>query len=399
MSPPRLSLSGLAALLAALPLAFLAGCGGEEEAQAQSAGPGGGRGPGGPGGPNGGPPVPVAVEKVRSGSAASYYTATAALEAESRAQILARTTGVVREVLREEGDVVQQGEILLRLEDDEARWRVKQAEANLASARSDYERGKAMRESELVSTEEFEALENELRVREAELELAQLALSYTRVTSPFSGQVVRRLVDLGANVTPGTPLFDVMDVDPLLARVHIPARRMGFVEVGQEMEIRLDSIDATLAGQVSLISPIVDPSTGTVKVTAEIPDHPEATRPGDFAEVRIVTARHENATLVPSRSVFEDQGKQVLYVAVGGKAERRVVETGFVDGDDTEIVSGVEPGDLVVVKGQRQLRDGAAVDVLEGPPDVLAALEAEKAARAEQEGAEAAGKDSAQDAS
>lgn len=354
----------------ALALASLAGCG-EQESRA-AGGPGGAPGER----KNGGrPDVPVAIELATTGPASSYYTATATLEAENHAQILARTTGVVREILREEGDLIAAGDVLLRLEDDEALWRVKQAEANQKTARAEYERRQKMEESGLLSAGEFETTVNNLRVREAELELAKLQLSYTRVQSPIDGRVVRRFVDLGAAVTPSMPLFEVMDVEPLLARVHIPAKRMGFVQSGQEMEIEIDGVEDPLTGTVSLVSPIVDPTTGTVKVTAEIHRYPAGTRAGDFAEVRIVTARHDRATLVPSRSVFEEQGNDILFVVEDGKAVRRVVKTGFVDGDFTEVLDGVTEGELVVVKGQRQLRDGAGVEVLEGPPEILAELQ------------------------
>jgi membrane fusion protein (multidrug efflux system) len=208
------------------------------------------------------------------------------------------------------------------------------------------------------------------------------------VTAPFAGRVVRRHVDLGASVNPGTPLFDVMDVTPLLAKIHIPAKRMGFVEAGQAIEVALDGAEKPLLGVVSLISPIVDETTGTVKVTAEIRDYPAGTRPGDFAEARIVTARHEDAVLVPSRAVFEEQGQDILYAVEDGKAVRRVLETGFVDGDFTEVVSGADSGDLIVVKGQRQLRPDGDVEILEGPPDVVAAAAAAQPASAEPEEAE-----------
>lgn len=374
----------------ALALAGLAGCGGQEGEAAS--GPRGGRGPNGRGPGGGRPDVPVAIEPAMTGPASSYYTATATLEAENHAQILARTTGVVREIVREEGDAIAAGDILLRLEDDEARWRIKQAEANQKTAWAEHERRRQMEKSGLLSAGEFETTVNNLRVREAELELAKLELSYTRVQSPIEGRVVRRSVDLGANVTPGTPLFEVMDVTPLLARVHIPAKRMGFVAVGQAMEMRLDSSDEILHGTVNLVSPIVDPATGTVKVTAEVHRYPTGTRAGDFAEVRIVTARRERATLVPSRAVFEEQGDDILFVVEEGKAVRRVVETGFVDGDFTEVLDGVAEGELVVVKGQRQLRDGAGVKVLEGPPEILAELEKaqpDSAAATETESADA----------
>jgi membrane fusion protein (multidrug efflux system) len=333
----------------------------------------------------------VAVAEVEIGDASSYYTSTATLEAEHHAQLLARTTGVVREIAREEGDRVKAGDLLLRLEDDEARQRLEQADANLAMAQAEHARRTRMRDGGLLSDEEFETTENTLRIREAERELAKLQFDFTRVRSPLDGRVVRRLVDLGQNVTPGTPLFEVMDVEPLLARVHIPAKRMGFVEVGQDITISLETTDETLHGRVSLVSPIVDPTTGTVKVTAEIDDYPETTRPGDFAQVSIVTERHEATRLVPSVAVFEEQGRDVLYVVEDGKAARRIVETGFVDGDLTEIVDGLSPEALVVVRGQRQLRDGAEVEVLEGPPHVMAALAvAEPESSAEASSAEAA---------
>lgn len=328
----------------------------------------------GPGGRNE-KPVPVAVERVGEGSIASYYTATASIEAESRTEIVARTTGVVRRLLHEEGDRVAAGAELLRLEDDEARLRAQQAEANAAMARAEYERKASMRDAGLLSAEEFETVENTRSVREAELGLAKLELEYTRVSTPFAGRVVRRLVDLGAHVSPGTPLFEVVDDDPLLARIHVPSRRMGFVKPGQEIDLHLDSADLDVKGVVTLVSPIVDPATGTVKVTAEIRRRPEAIRPGDFAQVKVVTERHDNALLVPSRAIVEDEGQQVVYVAVDGKAVRRPVETGFVEGDRTEVTSGLAAGDLICTKGQRDLRDGAALALLEGPPDVLAAAQ------------------------
>ncbi|MGQ0720258.1 MAG: efflux RND transporter periplasmic adaptor subunit [Candidatus Eiseniibacteriota bacterium] len=350
------------------------GCGrSEDQAPAGHGAPGAAAaGESGPPGEGDRPAVPVAVERAKVGQAASYYSATATLEAASHAEILSRTTGVVREIQREEGDLVREGDTLLLLEDDEARLRVQQAEANHRLAKADFDRRSAMLEGGLLSAGEFETTQGTLEVREAELGLARVALAHTRIVAPFTGRVVRRHAELGANVSAGAPLFEMMDVTPLLARIHIPAKRMGYVVVGQPIEIRVDSIDDTLDGVVSLVSPIVDAATGTVKVTAEIARYPEDTRPGDFAEVRIVTARHDNAVLVPSTSLFEEQGESVLFVVQDGKAARRVVEQGFIDGDFTEIAQGVSEGDLVVTKGQRQIQDGAAVSILEGPPDVIA---------------------------
>ncbi|MFN8179759.1 MAG: efflux RND transporter periplasmic adaptor subunit [bacterium] len=371
--PRPVILRPLGLLLLSLPVLALGGCGKGSPAGAAAADP--------PGGPKSeGKPAPVAVEPVHLGDASNYYTATASLEPENVATILARTTGVVREILHEEGDHVAKGELLLRLEDDEAQLRVKQAEANAAAAHAEHERKSSMRDAGLLSAGEFETIENTMRVRDVELGLAKLALDYTHVAAPFAGRVTRRLVNPGANVSPGVQLFELMDDEPMLARVHVPARRMGSVAPGQRIAIRLDSANLDLEGVVTLVSPIVDETTGTVKVTAEVRNHPPGIRPGDFAEVKIVTERHSDAKLVPSRAIVEDEGDSIVYVIANGKATRRVVKPGFVEGDTTEILSGLAKDELICVKGQRDLRDGQAVEVLEGPGAPATAQTATKAA-------------------
>lgn len=366
MIPKLRAVSRLA--LGATALCFLlAGCqGGETPAQgAPREGPPGARGEA--------KPVAIAVQRVATQDISSYYTATATIEAQNRAEVRARTTGVVRKLLKEEGDRVKAGDLLLLLEDDEAALRLQQAEANELTARSEYERKISMRDAGLLSAGEFEAIEGTKRVREAELELAKLELQYTKVPAPFPGRVVRRLVDLGANVSPGTVLFEVMDDDPLLARVHVPARRMGLVRTGQRIDVHLDTGNLDLEGVITLVSPIVDAATGTVKITAEIRNPPAGIRPGDFAQVKIVTERRKDAVVVPSNAIVEDQGAKIAYVVSDGKALRRAVETGFVEGDLTEILSGVAVGELLCIKGQRDLRDSTNVQILEGPPDVVVA--------------------------
>jgi membrane fusion protein (multidrug efflux system) len=113
------------------------------------------------------------------------------------------------------------------------------------------------------------------------------------------------------------------------------------------------------------VSPVIDPTSGTIKITVEIPEYPTDTRPGDFAEVSIVTEKRAGTTLVPKIAVFTDRGDQIVYVAADSTAERRVVELGFEDDENAEITSGVSEGEDIVVKGQRSLKHGAPIKILE----------------------------------
>jgi RND family efflux transporter MFP subunit len=298
------------------------------------------------------------------GVASASYATTATLDPSSNADMNARATGVVRELLHEEGDDVEAGQTLLRLEDDDQRLRVRKAEQDLSSAKREFDRLSQMKGAGLVSPTDIETAESAYLQAQTELELAKLALSYTRIAAPFSGRVVWREVDLGAQVRDGDLLFRMMAINPLLVRVHIPANRMGTVAVGQPVSLGVDSVDQVLTGQIELVSPIVDPGTGTVKVTVVLDDYPDGVRPGDFAEVEIVTEQRNNALLLPSTAVIEERGQHILYLADGDKASRRDVEIGFVVGDQTEILTGIDAGARVIVKGQRNLSDGAPIEEL-----------------------------------
>jgi len=338
----------------------------QDQSQKKAAGagehrPGGGR-------PGGGQAIPVAVQPAFQGSISSYYKATATLEAQRQAEVLARATGVVKALKAEEGDYIEAGGALLVIDNDEYRLRVLQAEARTANLRSRFDRLKAMKAEELSTEEEFEAARSDLASAEADEGLARLNLSYTTVRAPFSGRVTTRLADVGQNLSMGTPLFVMADFMPLLARVHVPSREFNKLRQEQMVDLILDSSQARLQGRITLISPIIDPTSGTIKITVEVKDYPVGTRPGDFAEVQIVTERRDDVVLVPRSAVITDKGETVVYVAAkegeNDQAERRIVAVGFTDDLNTQLISGLAPGESVVVKGQRSLKHGTPLKIL-----------------------------------
>jgi len=309
------------------------------------------------------PAVPVAVAPALVGPIASYYENKATLVAEKEADVLARVSGIVQSIAVEEGDVVEEGKSLLKIENDEYRFLVEQAASNTRNVRTKLDR--ITESKDLVSAEQFDIARNALETAQADEELARLNLSYTDVTAPFKGRIVHRYAEVGRNVSAGTPLFTLADFEPLLARVGVSAKQFGRIQVDQTVELVLDSTKERLQGRIKLVSPTIDAKTGTIKVTVEVPEYPKETRPGDFAEVRIVTERRETATIVPASAVITDKVDQVVFVVAGDLAERRIVEVGFKDEVQAEIISGVAPGERVVVKGQRALKHGTRLKVVE----------------------------------
>lgn len=364
MRVPRRVAGSVFPVLLALALITAAGCGGDAESSSS------GQAAPGPGGRPALPSAPVAVAEVIRGPIASYYGATASLEAQKSVEVTARAEGVVGSLRAEEGDVVAEGAILLTIDNPALQFRVDQAAARAAQLGSAYRRLEQMHAEDLASAEELEAARATYDDAVAAEGLARLDHEYLRVEAPFAGVVTERLVDPGQNLTMGQPLFRLVDVTPLLARVHVPSREFRQLTLDQEVELILDSTATHLTGRITLISPVIDPTSGTIKVTVEVSEYPAGTRPGDFCEVRIVTERRPEAVLVPRLAVVTEKGESVVYVAAAGEdgptADRRLVSVGFTDDDHAEVVTGVQAGEQVVVKGQRSLKPGQALRILEG---------------------------------
>jgi membrane fusion protein (multidrug efflux system) len=354
---PRLIPSLMIALL------WLSACGGSNNPGPPAGGTHSGNGPGG-----GRPQLPtmsVAAEPAALGDIATYYRATASLDPDKRADILARVSGVVERIVAEEGDRVVTGQVLLTIEDDEYRHRATMARVDLEKQEARFARAQKIFEQGLSSAEDFDAIRTDTASAEAALELAELELSYTRVKAPFDGRVVRRVVDQGQTVSNGTVLYTLADMHRLLARVFIPAKEFRTIRPDQPVQLVVSSTGDRLQGRIDLVNPLVDPESGTIKVTVEVRDYPTTTRPGDFVEVSIVTDSHTDSLLVPRIALVTERGQQSVFVVDGDTAQQRPVEVGFQDDANAEILSGLEVGELVVVQGQRALRDGQPVTVLE----------------------------------
>ena len=348
-------------ILVLLMLLTLAACGGEGGNQSRDRqGRGGGRSAAA---------VPVKVEKVARREISNYILANTTLEAFQWVDVRSRTSGQVVSILKEEGDPVRVGSVLARLDAEAARLQVTQMEVAHQDARRTFQRDEKMYQQKLVSDERFENSKAQLDRTFAQLEQAKLNLSYTTISSPVEGTLTIRSVEVGNMVTNNLVVFSVADFDPLLARIRIPEKNIGKVAVGQGARIQVESApDRIFGGHVKMISPVVDPESGTIKVTIEIPGGGDGLlRPGMFASVYIITETHEDALVIPKKSlVLEGEGNQIFIYEENkesgmGKATRRKVEVGFADNEWLEVLSGISDTDRVITVGQEGLRPGTAV--------------------------------------
>lgn len=320
-------------------------------------------------------PVPVELAAVSVRDLPTYLSSTATLEPENKAEILSKTSGAVLALAVEEGDWVKQGQLLARIESDAQAVQLEESAARARKLSSDLERVRALHEQQLASDKDFSDAQSAWEQAEAARKTAALNLDYTRITAPFAGQVARRSIDRGQNVTIGTPLFTLVDPDPLLAAIYLPEREVRRLAPEQEVLISPDTDpDRDVRGMVLRIAPIVDERTGTIKVTCRVStvSSGQALRPGSFVRVKLPTAVHAGAKVLPKRAVVLEGGENYVWKAVADSVTKVSVLTGAVEGGWIEIVSGLERDDRVVTVGQGGLRSGSKLRVLAAGADSTA---------------------------
>jgi membrane fusion protein (multidrug efflux system) len=314
--------------------------------------------------------IPVSVAAAARGDVSTYLTATANLVPEDEVTVLAEIEGRITELFVEEGDRVEAGQRLATLQRDEAQILFDKAEVKAANARMAYERAQRMSAEKLIAEEEFDRTSLEHQVAQQELAEARWRLERTEIRAPFDGLVTRREITLGQHLRPGDALVRVTSFDPLIARIYLPERDVLALDLGRRVDITLKADESVkFAGRIRMISPVVDTATGTVKVTVEAIAPPREVRPGGFVIVEIVRETRSDTLVLPREAVIRELQEAHVFVAENDVAVRREVRLGLEQSEVLEILSGLEPGELVVVAGQGGLRDGAKIRILEPAGD------------------------------
>lgn len=309
--------------------------------------------------------IPVEMASAQRGPISAYYSTTATLEAEEEAMVVAKVRGVVQKLNIEEGDFIQKGQVMAQIEDEQLEIEAAQAKATMDRLYNDYQRNKELYNRKLISAEQYENSKFEYESQKAVYELANLKLKYTQIKAPISGVVSQRMIKVGNMVNTDQEVFKITDFDPLLAVLHVPEHEMSKLRKEQTAVIQADAVkNQTFTGEVLRISPVVNPETGTFKVTVAIKDESGKLKPGMFGRVQIVYDTRENALMIPKEAVMSEDGANSVYVLNNKLVFRRTIETGYVNGSNIEVLQGLQDGDSVVTIGQSSLQDSALVQIV-----------------------------------
>lgn len=338
------------------------------------------------------PPPDVLVTIAETRNVPVFREWIGTLEGSENAEIRARVTGYVRGRDYQEGSLVKQGDLLFEIDPrpfeaalNETNGQLAQAQAIQRASQAEYERSKALFSKKVISEKEYINkmqlnLSNLAKIEalKGSVEQAQLNLGFCKITSPVEGIAGIAQAQIGDLVgTANTSVLTwVSTVNPI--KVVFPITEADYLAASQRVQetinIPLDqrpaSIELILAdgttfpqkGRLLSVDRQVKASTGTILVTAVLPNPGDVLRPGFFARARIVASELKNAVVVPQRAVSEIQGTyQLAVVGADGKAEIRPVQVGPRTGTDWVITKGLKAGEKVIVEGIQKVKSGAPV--------------------------------------
>jgi RND family efflux transporter MFP subunit len=282
-----------------------------------------------------------------------------------QATIYARITGSLESVNVNLGSIARAGMILARIDSVEPYDQVQQMAATYENARLAYERSSNLLGNNLISKQDVDNLDAAMKVAKANYELAKTRLGYTRIFAPFPGIVTRRYLDPGTYLaSSSTPLFQLMYIDSVKIAVSIQENDVPHVAKGTRAEVKVESYsDKTFLGTVARTADALDLSTRSMQVEIDIPNGDHLLKPGMFATVILVVGEHRDAVTVPTIAIQKDDIGPFVFVAENNSAKRMRIRVGIDQGTYTEVLSGLDGSESVIVVGQQLVKDGGLINI------------------------------------
>ncbi|MGC8805520.1 MAG: efflux RND transporter periplasmic adaptor subunit, partial [Candidatus Ratteibacteria bacterium] len=338
--------------------------------------------------------VPVEIADVKSETFTQSITLTGVVGSDEEANISTKIPGRVTGVYADEGMVVNQGQILLTIDDLQlkiqksqvqnqivvAQTNVDTIKLQLNDAEKDLKRMEQLFKENAISQKQLEnyqlkldtlknnyesAIRN-LQVVKDNLKLIETQIDDCTIRAPFSGIIGIKNVDIGEIVTSGQVLMTLFNTNKLNVQIKVPENYLPEIKVGQDIIIEIDATNGKqIIGKVKKISGSPDPKTRMFIVYASLPGNHRDARPGMFVHAKIIIRTKQNAIVVPQQAILQENNKTFVYIVDANKAKKIEVVTGDRTDDTIEIISGLKPGEKIITSNLENLSQGTIIKITE----------------------------------
>ena len=311
--------------------------------------------------------VPVEVAPLSHGSISANYATTAVLEAKEEAFVVPRASGIIDQILVEEGDYVEKGQILAQIEPQRYHLNLDRAKADLVGIEKELAKVNKVYSQKLVSDDTFDKLNAQYQSAKATLALAELDLKEATITAPIAGFIAERNAKVG-NLTESfqrARMFHIVQQQDLYGIVYLPEKELSRVHKEQRARLELTAFgEKSVEAIIERISPVIDPKTGTFKVTLRVPNHDHLLKAGMFAQVKLNYDTKDDVILLPRKALLAIDNSMNVFVVKDGIATKTAIDVGYQEGEFVEVLSGLKGDEHVVITGHHNLRDKAPIEVV-----------------------------------
>lgn len=285
--------------------------------------------------------------------------------------VTAEEDGRIANINFREGQHVEQGTLLVQLDDRQTRASLAEAEAELRNAEARFNRAERLRQSNNISAAEFEELESARAVSAARVQSARTRLDHMRISAPFTGVIGLREVSTGAWLRAGDRITTLDSVDPIELVFSIPERFVGALDDEMSVTARSDAFPGrTFNGEITSLATRVDPLSRSLRLKARLDNSDGRLRPGQYMVINLAL-RERDALLIPEEAILTIGDKQYVYVAEDGQAGQREIRLGQRRAGEAEIIEGISATDKVIVTGHTRLSDGDPIRLLDDPESLV----------------------------
>lgn len=308
--------------------------------------------------------VKVSVVKVEPVPIKDILVLPGETEAWQDVLVSADTGGRVEWIGPREGNTVQKGQLLAKIDVSALKAALERAEAAFRLADHLYQRRKLLFEQKIINQEELDRSLTERSLADGNLRQAQVEHEHGFLRSPISGIINHLFVDEGEFVDRGNATVDLVNIDKIKTNVNVPELDVRYLRVGQKTMVRIDALpDQVLTGTVDFVAYKADPATRTFLVRNLIDNPNHEIRPGMIARVAFLRRVISDALVAPLFALVDKGGERILFVEKDGLAHARTISIGVIEGNRVQITNGLEVGDHLIVTGQTEVEEGMKVQV------------------------------------
>ncbi|MBZ2188805.1 efflux RND transporter periplasmic adaptor subunit [Alcanivorax sp. JB21] len=318
------------------------------------------------------PAASITVAEAEDASWARGISAVGTARAVNGTQLTTESAGIVTEIRFNSGDMVEKGDILLKLDDATDRAELQSLRAAAELARLELDRSKRLNQQGSISKAELDRSQSQADQASGALNAQQARVNQKTIRAPFSGQLGIRQVDLGEYLSPGTPVVSLQQLDPVYIEFSLPEQRLASIQLEMDIEATVDAWPGErFSGQITAMEPGINPGTRNFTIQATLDNPDNKLRAGMFARVNIDLGDAEALLAIPQTAVSYNPYGNAVFVVIEGEADengepsltvsRRFVRTGRTLGDMVAITEGLEAGDRVATSGLLKLSNNASV--------------------------------------